>query len=69
MENVEKFKNGNFLENFTKGKNIKELQTNYRYHIANSGASTEEPQRKERHEILQHTIFGDSLLDENPTID
>ena len=69
MNDVEKFKNDKFLEKFSKRENITELQTNYRYHIANSGASTEEPQRKERHEILQNTIFGDSILDENSTND
>lgn len=67
MNDVEQFKNDKFLEDFAKRENIIGLQTNYRYHIANSGASTEEPQRKERHEILQNTIFGDSILDENST--
>ena len=69
MEGVEKFKDQNFIDEFTNSEDTSELQGCFKYYRASVGANTEEPQRKTRHAILLNVIFGDSTPDEDSTID
>jgi hypothetical protein len=69
MENVERFKNPDFIDSYSSQNGAQGLSNSYKYFNSSIGASTEEPQRIKRHQILLNTLFGVVFKDEDSTID
>lgn len=66
MKNVDLCKNEDF---FTEVDKNNETKNAYKYYKANTGASTEEPQRLMRHKILCNVFWGDAIDDEDTARD